>query len=251
MTFPDALRHWRQTRRLSQLDLALEAEVSARHISFLETGRARPSAAMVDRLGAALDLPLAARNRLRTHAGFAVRYGHHAWNDREMAPVQDAIAHMLAAHAPYPALVLDRDWRMVRMNGPAQHLYGLLGAREGDSLLDLLLSEAMPRVVTNWPEVAFHLVRRMRTESAAQGGLASLDRAAAALARVSDSAGMGSAVVVPIRLQTDAIALSLFATIAQFGTPEDITLDALKIELYFPADDASKAGLEDMAATAG
>lgn len=182
-TFPESLKIWRKTRRCSQLDLALEANVSSRHISFLETGRARPSAEMILRLGEALSLPLTARNQMLTQAGFAARYPARKWDAADMAPIRAAMEHTLAGHAPYPAIALDRLWTVVRMNAPTRMLFAPLNVGEGDSMLDLVMSDALPPLVENWPEVAHHSAQRLRTESAAQGGVAALDRAANHLSR--------------------------------------------------------------------
>ena len=248
--FPDTLRAWRRTRRLSQLDLALEAQVSARHISFLETGRARPSADMVLRLSDALALPLAARNQLLGHAGFAPRHPARAWDDADMAPIRAAIGHMLDGHRPYPALAIDRLWRVLRLNGPAAALFGTLGIGPGESLLDLMTSDRLPPLVENWPAVAHHAVQRLRTESAAQGGVPELDRAAEHLARVPQDAAAPTGPVIPTILRLGDRRLSLFATLAQFGTPDDLTLEDARVELYFPADAASDALLRELAAVA-
>ncbi|WP_306113370.1 MULTISPECIES: helix-turn-helix domain-containing protein [unclassified Roseovarius] len=245
--FPHSLKTWRKARRFSQLDLALEADVSARHISFLETGRARPSRDMIGRLGDALELPLDARNQMLTHAGFAARYPQRAWDDAEMAPIRGAIDHMLDCHAPYPAIALDRLWSLVRMNTPAENLFGLMGIGEGDSLLDLLVAEELSEVIENWPEVAHHTARRLRTESAAQGGIPALDRVADHLSRVPEPDTPTLGPVVPAIYRAGDLRLALFATIAQFGTPEDLLLDDLRIELFFPADTASEVALRSLA----
>ncbi|MFL4470294.1 helix-turn-helix domain-containing protein [Tateyamaria armeniaca] len=246
-TFPGTLRTWRKARRLSQLDLAGEAGVSARHISFLESGRARPSPEMIGRLSDALALPLDARNQMLTHAGFAARYPGRAWTDGEMRPIRAAVDHMLAAHAPYPALAVDRVWTVMAMNDPATKLYGLLGMNVGDSLLDLMMSDTLPPLIENWGQVAHHACQRLRTESAAQGGVPVLDGAADHLGRVPRSRGQTTGPVIPTILNTGTLRLSIFATIAQFGTPEDIALEDLKVELYFPADPDSDALLRAMA----
>lgn len=247
MPFSEALRTWRRTRRFSQLELAVEANVSARHISFLESGRARPSPAMIGRLGDALQLPLAARNQMLTLAGFAVRYPGRQWNADEMAPIRAAVDHMLLRHAPYPALAVDRMWRVMRLNAPARMLFGTLGVGEGDSLLDLMLSDVLPPLVENWPEVAQRAAQRLRTESAAQGSIAELDRAAMQLSLVPGATKLPAGPVVPTIFRLGTMRLSLFATIAQFGTPDDVTLDDIKIELYFPADAGSDAALRALA----
>ncbi|MDP5086278.1 MAG: helix-turn-helix transcriptional regulator [Yoonia sp.] len=250
-TFSESLKSWRQARRFSQLDLALEAEVSSRHISFLETGRARPSREMIGKLGEALQLPLDAQNQLLYHAGFAPRYTARSWDNVAMAPIRQAIMHTLSQHAPYPAIAVDRLWSIVRMNDPARMLYGQFGLAEGSSLLDLMLSDFLPPLIENWPAVAHHSARRLRTESAAQGGVPELEAAAMHLSKVPAPQGFETGPVVPTILKTGTMRLSMFATIAQFGTPEDITLDALKIELFFPADSETDALLRAMASAGG
>ena len=245
--FAETLRFWRQARRLSQLDLALEAGVSARHLSFLETGRARPSPEMIARLGEALALPLDARNQMLTRAGFAPRYTARGWNDAEMAPIRRAVDDMLASHAPWPGLAVDADWTVLRLNPAAATLFGALGLQEGGSFLDLMLSETLPTVVENWGEVAHHAARRLRLESAARGGIPRLDHAAEVLARVPRPAGTRDGPVIPSILRLGDRRLALFSTIAQFGTAEDLLLEDLRIELFFPMDEASAAALRDLA----
>ena len=244
--FPDALKVWRRTRRFSQLELAAEANVSARHIAFLETGRARPSPAMIGRLGEALQIPLAARNQMLTLAGFATRYPARQWDASEMAPIRAALEHTLEQHAPYPGIAIDRMWTVVRLNRPAQVLFGQLGMAEGSSMLDLMASDELPPLIENWPDVAHHAAQRLRTESAAQGGVAKLDRLAEKLAAVPGGSGKPIGPVTPTIYRTGTMRLSLFAIIAQFGTPEDLALDDLKIELFFPADSETELALRAM-----
>ncbi|MBI1360088.1 MAG: helix-turn-helix domain-containing protein [Alphaproteobacteria bacterium] len=243
--FPSALKAWRRMRRLSQLDLASEASVSARHIAFLETGRARPSPDMIGRLGDALQIPLVARNQMLTLAGFAARYPGRQWDAAEMAPVRAALDHTLDRHAPYPGIAIDRLWSVVRLNAPARRLFGQIGLVEGASLLDLMMSERLPTLIENWPEVAHHAARRLRTESLAQGGIDRLDQVADRLAAVEfNQKPMGP--VAPTIYRFGPSRLSLFAIIAQFGTPEDVALDDLKIELFFPADAETAQALRAM-----
>lgn len=165
-----------------------------------------------------------------------------------MAPVRAAVDYTLNQHAPYPAIAIDRLWTIVQMNRPAQGLFGPLNLNEGDSLLELMLSDILPPLIENWPEVAHHAAQRLRTESTAQGGVAVLDKAAQKLAEIPISVPHSNGPVVPTIFRAGSVRLSLFTTIAQFGTPEDLTLDDLKIELYFPADHETEKALRAMAA---
>lgn len=248
--FPETLKTWRKARRFSQLDLAVEADVSSRHISFLETGRAKPSRDMIARLSDALDLPLASRNQMLTHAGFAVCYHQRKWDDEAMAPIRAAVDHMLKQHAPFPAIAVDRLWTIFKMNDPAKRLFGMLYVSEGSSMLDLLTSDLLPSFVENWPEVAHHAIQRLRTESAAQGGVDDFDRTADYLSTVAHHPEIPTSPVVPTIYKAGDLRLSLFSTIAQFGTALDLTLDDLKFELFFPADDESERLLCEMEGSA-
>ncbi|MFN3261978.1 MAG: helix-turn-helix domain-containing protein [Pikeienuella sp.] len=246
--FGDELRSWRKARRLSQMGLAAAADVSARHIACIETGKARPSAEMVARLAEALALPLPARNRLLARAGFAPRWRARDWPEAEMAPVRAAIRHMLESHAPFPGLAVDRLWRILALNGPARALFGPLGIGEGADLLALMVSGALAPHVENWPEVARHAALRLRSESAAQGGAPELDHAAERLAAEAGPGGEQAGPVIPVILRAGGARLSLFAALAAFATPADETLEDLRIELYFPADPETEAALRAAAA---
>lgn len=235
-TFPDTLRHWRSLRRFSQLDLASEAGISSRHLSFLETGRARPSREMVVRLGETLGIPLEARNEMLTAAGFATRYRSADWSAEEMKPVRAAIQKTLANHMPLPGLAVDRLWTIRMANPAALVLFSSFGIGVGDSLLDLMVSDALPSVVENWPEVAHHAAKRLRTESTAEGGIPEFGPVIAHLEKAPRPIEPARTPVIPTIVVQGGQRLSLFATIAQFGTPEDVALGSLKIELYFPMD---------------
>lgn len=241
--FADALKTWRKARRYSQLELAHEADVSSRHLSFLETGRANPSRDMIQKLSEALSLPLSIQNQMLAQAGFAARYKQRDWSSADMTPIRDAVDYMLRQHAPYPAMAVDRHWTILQLNKPAERLLGMIGARVGVSLLDLLLEETVQDMIENWPQVAHHTAQRLRTESASRGGDPRLDAAIDALSRfpAPDTATMGP--VIPTIYRAGDLRLSLFTTIAQFGTPEDLALDDLKIELFFPADAETAAAL--------
>ena len=244
--FAETLKTWRKARRYSQLDLAHEADVSSRHLSFLETGRANPSREMIGRLGDALSLPLAARNQLLTQAGFAARYPQRNWESDDMAPVRAAVTHVLKQHHPYPAIAIDRHWTILQMNPAATQLFAMLGAGAGSSVIDTLLDPQVQANIENWPDVAHHALHRLRTESASRGGDAVLAGAIEALAKVPAPTRSSLAPVTPTIFRQGDLRLSLFTTIAQFGTPEDLALDDLKIELFFPSDDATEAILQAM-----
>lgn len=247
--FSNALKTWRAARRYSQLDLALEADISARHLSFLETGRAKPSRDMVTRLGAALRLPLDAQNQMLTQAGFAARYKTRNWDEDSMAPIRRAIARQLTRHMPYPGLALDRLWTIRSANETALALFAPFGLSVGGSLLDFMMSADLPDAVENWPEVAYHAAQRLRTENAAQGGVPEFADPIRYLTQQAEGHQPGSAPVLPTILRQGDMRLSMFATIAQFGTPEDLLLDDLKIELYFPIDDATEQIFQTLAAS--
>lgn len=243
--FGPALRHWRETRRMSQLALGLEADVSARHISFLETGRARPSRGMVLRLCERLEVPREGRNRLLTAAGLAPAYASRDRSSQDLAPVRAAVDWTLSRHAPYPAFSIDRHWRLVDLNRPAAALFGAAGIHPGASLIEALMSDAALRAaIVNLDEVLRHVAARLRTESAHLGGDAVLDAAVARMEPAPDEESGQMPAIVPTVYRLGEVCLSLFSTIAQFGTAEDVALSELRIELMFPADDATRAFFE-------
>ncbi len=244
-SFGALLKEWRSRRRMSQLDLALVADVSARHISFLETGRASPSQPMVLRLSASLDVPRSNRNEMLTAAGFAHAYAARSPDEADMSDVNAAMAWMLDRHDPYPAVAFDRHWRVVRTNDCSAALMGPMGIGVGDSLLDALLAGgAFAEALENRDEIAQHMVSRLRTESAHLGGDPVLDNAIERLTdanRTDEYAGESPLpAIIPARYRINDLTLSLFSTIAHFGSTEDIVLAELKIELMFPADEVTR-----------
>ncbi len=251
-TFGSTLKQWRNTRRVSQMDLGIRAGVSARHISFLETGRSKPSREMVHHLSEFLEIPLSARNSLLNAAGYAAVYNARDLSDDDMSQVQAAIDWTLARHEPFPALALDGHWNVVQANRPGELVLAAIGMREGKGMLEAITNDARMRTaVTNWEEVAKHLIVRLRTESAFVGGDPVLDAAADRLAETQASLrpehhGTLPA-VLPIEIMMGETTLSLFSTIAQFGTAEDIALADLRIEMYFPADEATRLALAEIA----
>lgn len=247
-SFGALLKTWRGQRRLSQLELGLAASVSARHISFLETGRARPSKAMVLQLSESLEVPRAKRNVLLNAAGFTKVYKARNLEQAEMAFVREAMDWTLNRHDPYPAVAFDRHWCLLRMNACASALLEAMALGIGDSLLDAFIEGGpFAESLDNRDEVARHMVSRLRTESAHLGGDKVLDEAAD---RITSTLGDDGSVpgesmpaVIPARYRSNGVLLSFFSTISQFGSTEDIALADVKIELMFPADDFTRGAL--------
>ncbi len=256
----DLLRGWRQRRHRSQLDLALDAGVSARHLSFLETGRAQPSRAMLHRLAERLDVPLRDRNALLVAAGYAPDYPERSLDDPVLAAVRDAVGLVLAGHEPYPALAVDRHWVAVDAN----RAFGPLLAGSSPDLLRpplnvLRLSlhpDGMAPRIENLAQWRGHLLARLRrqVDVTADPELAALLEELAGYPGPAPGRSTGSAperaggwVVVPLRLRTEWGLLELFSTTTVFGTPLDVTLDELAIESFFPANSATAASLRRLA----
>lgn len=252
--FSQTLRHWRGIRRYSQLALATEAGVSARHLSFLESARARPSRDMVISLCNALSIPIADRNRILEAAGFAAIYPVSALNSAELAPAREGLIRVLERHDPYPGILLDREWRLLRFNAMAKRLFLVSGLAEGDSTLQLLETPGlMASMIENWPEVGHHMLLRLKAESRAAGGIAGLDRAIRMLERDPDvqryTPNGPVSPVLPTIYRVGDVRLSLFSTYLQIGGAEDLSLTDLKVELMMPADEASKNWFEAAAET--
>ncbi|QHQ35019.1 helix-turn-helix domain-containing protein [Algicella marina] len=245
--FGDVLRQGRKAQRMSQMALALEVGVSARHLSFIESGRSRPSRGLVLRLADVLRLAPAARNRALEAVGFAPVHRARSLTEPELAPVLTAMQRMLRRHDPYPGVALDAEWRLLAMNGAARRVFA--GLEVGASVLDVLVTQgAGAALFENWEEMAGHLAARLRTESAAAGGLETLEVAA----RLLDTQAAPRRGPLPPFLhsvmQLGDARLTLLSTIAQFGGAEDLTVADLRIELFHPADEASAVVLEWMAA---
>lgn len=242
--FGHDLKEWRRRKGMSQLRLGLAANVSARHIAFLETGRANPTRAMVLCLAEALDVPRAERNVLLEAAGYAAAYANRDMTTGEMASIRAAITWMLGRHEPYPGFAFDRRWTLFALNRPAERIFGSIGLKTGSSLIDALTEpSAIRSAIVNWPEVAAHMRARLRTESRHLGGDPVLDAAAAALQAEAREPSMERGLlpaVVTTRYRMGEIEMSFFSTIAQFGSAEDIALADLKIELLFPLDGTTR-----------
>jgi transcriptional regulator with XRE-family HTH domain len=249
-TIGDHLRDWRQRRRMSQMDLALEAEISTRHLSFLETGRALPSRDMVLRLSERLDVPLRERNVLLVAAGFAPIFSERRLDDPVLAPARRAVDLVLKGHEPYPALAVDRHWSMIAANAAVPPL--LRGVdpellRPPVNVLRVSLHPAgLAQRIENFLEWRAHVLARLQhqIEITADPVLSALMEDLRALprppgVRSGAPAPEAGSVFVPLRLKSERGVLSLISTTTVFGTPVDVTLSELAIEAFFPADEAT------------
>ncbi|AKR57174.1 XRE family transcriptional regulator [Devosia sp. H5989] len=251
----EKLRDWRQRRRLSQLDLALQAEISTRHLSFLETGRSRPSRDMVLRLADELDVPLRERNAMLLAAGFAPAFAERGLDDGALTPALSAIETLLAAHEPFPALAIDRHWTLVAANRAVGALLALAapGLRQPPvNVLRLSLHpEGLAGHIENLAEWKAHLLHRLRRQFAetADPALPELIAELNAYPAGPRRAIEAGAIAVPLRLRMPGATLSFLSTTMVFGTPLDVTVSELAIETFLPADEATAAALRLMQAT--
>jgi transcriptional regulator with XRE-family HTH domain len=241
------LREWRQRRRMSQLDLACEADISTRHLSFLETGRSLPSRDMILHLAERLEIPLRERNVLLLAAGYAPVFPLRPLDDPALRPARRAVDLVLAGHEPYPAVAIDRHWTLVAANGAVPLLLAgadpsLLQPPVNVLRLSLHPSGLAPRIV-NLAEWREHILARLRhqIELTADATLMGLFEELRAYPAPSAKEGRDAepdyaGVAVPFRLATQQGVLSFFSTTTVFGTPVDITLSELAIEAFFPAD---------------
>src|SRR5262245_42380532 len=255
----DLLREWRQRRRMSQLDLALEAEISTRHLSFVESGRAQPSREMVLHLAERLDVPLRERNLLLVAAGFAPVFRERPLQDPALASARTAVDLILKGHEPYPALAIDRHWSMVAANAAAARLVGAADPSLLEPPVNVLRLSLHPKGVApriaNLPEWRAHLLERLRRQIdvSADPKLVELLKelqgypAGSPGPRRAAANGDLAAVVVPFQLVTGAGTLSFFSTTTVFGTPVDITLSELALECFYPADAGTAQALRALA----
>jgi transcriptional regulator with XRE-family HTH domain len=245
------LRDWRQRRHLSQLDLAIEADVSSRHLSFIETGRARPTSDMILRLAEHLDVPLRERNKLLLAGGFAPAYPERALASADLASIRTALARVLAGHEPYPAVVINRHWELVDANAPVRLLTDGAAAHLLEPPVNVLrLSlhpDGMAPRIANLPQWRAHLLTRLRRQAQATGDpvLAGLHDELTAYPGGFSQPGPGETdIIVPLRyLARPGVELSFISITAVVGTPMDITVEELAIESFYPADDATAAAL--------
>lgn len=247
------LRAWRQRRRLSQLDFALEAEISQKHLSFLESGRSRPSRAMVLRLAEVLDVPLRERNGMLLAADYAPVFSERPLDDPSMRAAREAVERLIRAHEPYPALAVDRFWHLVAANASVSALLGMvqdasLLAPPVNVLRLSLHPGGLAPAIANLGEWREHLLRRLsrQVETSGDAGLATLLAELRALPGPDRVPGIDEAagrVLVPLELRVGDTLLSLVSTTTVFGTPTDVTLSELAVEAFFPADAATAEAL--------
>lgn len=247
-SFGAALKEHRRARRMAQLDLALTSGLSARHVSFLETGRAQPSREAALALGAALDLPLGAQNALLNAAGFAPAFPASALSSAALAPFRAALTEMMARHAPFPALICDRRWNLIDANESAAALLAALRESAGDNLI-LMLTESplAPQAIGNYAEVLSEMTARIRLEAIEAAGdpfhAMLLEKLSQASARHPYAAGGVRQPVMPLVLNAPSGPLRFLSMIAHFSTSEDVTVRDLRLELFFPADDETRAAM--------
>jgi transcriptional regulator with XRE-family HTH domain len=244
------LRHWRRIRRMSQLDLSIEAQTTARYVSFVETGRASPSREMVIRLATALDVPYRERNALLVAAGYAPRYAELPLDSTALRHVNAALTTMITHHEPFPAVVMDRGWNVLRANAGAQRLFGGLShpepMPEPANVLRLMIGPGPVREsVLNWESVVTTLLARVRRE--AVGGI--LDAVTAAMlddlmSRPEVAAIQGGEPpvepVLDVQFRFGGHRLAFFSLLTTVGTPVDLTSQELRVEEFFPHDDATR-----------
>lgn len=252
--FGQLLKQWRSQRNFSQLDLSITSNVSQRHISFIESGRSNPSRDMVLTLSAVLDIPLRQQNKMLTAAGFAPIYSEFDLSDPEVAPIRRALEFTLRQQEPYPALVMDRYWNQIMINRGAESLLGwLTGEKElpaeiGPNLIKLMLHpQGIKEHVDNWEIVASHLIHRVHRETRTEGEQQSQSLFNSLLAYPAVENLWRSPVKENWQLpllntifSKSHQRLSFFTTLTTLGTPQDITLQELRLECLFPADRATE-----------
>ncbi|SEH77709.1 Transcriptional regulator, contains XRE-family HTH domain [Mycolicibacterium rutilum] len=247
--FGTLMKQWRQRRRLSQLDLAVEAEVSARHLSFIETGRASPSRAMVLRLAGVLDVPAREQNRWLLAAGLAPEYTERSLDDPDMAAIADGVERVLHAYNPFPCVVVDRQWRIVRANDGAGLLMDGVAAEllaAPNALRIALHPQGLAPRIRNLGQWRHHLVERLRREVSVSGSaeLSALLTEIDSYPGQSDEKHDLGGVAVPLELYTrDGRLLRFLSMVTTFGTARDLTAAELSIEAFLPADEATADAL--------
>jgi len=251
------IREWRTRRRMSQLDLASETDISQRHLSFVESGRAAPSRDMVIRLAESLDIPLRQRNRMLLAAGFAPHYGERSLGDPSLGAAMATVKMVLKGHEPCPAIAVDRHWNMVAANDAIAPLLtgiddpSLLAPPVNVLRLSLHPRGLAPRIV-NLAEWKAHILERLKrqNETCADPVLEAIEEELrgfpGGVSRTRIVHNDGTAIAHMLHLQAGDAVLSFISTITVFGTPLDVTLSELAIESFFPADEETRMALQTM-----
>jgi transcriptional regulator with XRE-family HTH domain len=252
------LRQWRDMRGRSQFELSLDAGVSQRHVSFIESGRSVPSRQMLMDIAQALDIPLRERNTLLLAAGYAPVYQESAWDALEMQSVTHALGRILRQHEPFPAVVMDRYWNVLMTNESTPRFFNCfinMAAREGPrNLLHLMFDPAgMRPFIANWEDVAKSLIQRVYRESVGRVIDEKTQELLAALLAYPDvksewkspralstTSATRTMPVIPISFAKDNEVLSYFSMVTTVGTPQTVAAQELRIECMFPADDATE-----------
>ena len=248
------LREWRERRRLSQLELSLQAEVSTRHLSFVETGRSRPTADMIERLAGQLDVPLRERNRLLLAGGFAPAHPEHDLDEPDLAAVRDALKVVLAAHEPHPAVLFNRWWELVDANAAIAPLLDGVDPALLEPPVNVLRLSLHPRGlaprITNLGRWRGHLLEQLaqRIDRTADPKLVELAAELAGYPGGEAAPASPTDVVLPLRLASPAGELSFFSIAAHVGTATDVTVEELTLEAFYPADEATAAVMRGLSA---
>ena len=253
--FPDLLRSWRRTRKLSQGTLSLNAGVSQRHLSFLESGRSSPSREMVILLASTLSLPLREKNALLNAAGFANMYGHSNIDEGEMKQARHALEVMLNHHEPYPAVVIDRNWNLLMGNEANARIFGKfidaatvwkdIGGHPPNVMRLTLHPQGLRQYLQNWQDLALYFIESLEIELSLNPYNS---QARQLLDEVRSYPGMPTTPLPPesfrpyleVNVVKGDLALSFFTVISTFGTPQDVTLQELRIETFFAANEATE-----------
>jgi transcriptional regulator with XRE-family HTH domain len=253
--FGRLLKDWRGRRGFSQPDLAIAARTTQRHLSFIESGRTKPSRDMILRLAATMSLSLRQQNALMLAVGYAPVWRERDLSAPDLAVVNSALDYMLAQHEPYPAFVIDRCWNLLRANRGALNLTEFLTGGAPSTApsepvnlaVALLAPDGLRRFIVNWQEVALHFIRDVQADAHADGMAETADLLNRLLAFPDVSVASelttpaeGQSPVLPIHFQQDETSLRLFTTIATLGTPRDVTLEEIRIEFFFPMDEPTE-----------
>lgn len=251
--FADSLKQWRKRRRISQLELANLAEVSSRHISFLEKDKAKPSRNMVIKLGMAMRIPPIDVNAGLSAAGFSQAYPKAQLNDKSVVALGNAVQMMLDNQMPWPAVVCEESWDMVKANAAAHHIFELAGLNTHTNLLEaILLSDDPNGAIVNWPEVAHLMLRRLQAEKLE---FSDNDIRRRMLQHLTHHPRLENLefpetstldVFIPIKIRINDATISLISMVANFGAVQEITYSGLHVELFFPADEFTKVYLTDL-----